>query len=88
MMHKVNPFVSWSEITKALETEFGPSPYECPRANLFKLVQSGFVAEYYIEFTSLANRTEGVSNQALLDCFIGGLNADIRRDVMAMAPIT
>jgi len=34
---RTNPFHSWIDFTRALETEFGPSPYECPRSDLFKL---------------------------------------------------
>ncbi|KAI5415277.1 hypothetical protein KIW84_040642 [Lathyrus oleraceus] len=54
----------------------------------FKLTRFTSVAEYYTEFNALANGTKCVSNDALLDCFIGGLNTDIRRDVKAMAPVT
>jgi hypothetical protein len=35
---------------------------------------------------SLANRSAGLSDEALLNCFLSGLNAHIRRDVVAMAP--
>ena len=37
MFSRTNPFHSWVAFTRALELEFGPSPYECPRAHLFKL---------------------------------------------------
>ncbi|KAI5428894.1 hypothetical protein KIW84_033764, partial [Lathyrus oleraceus] len=57
------------------------------------------VAEYYLQFTSLANRVYGLSNDALIDCFISGLNVnalidcfisglnvDIHRDILIHTP--
>ncbi|MCH79841.1 retrotransposon protein, partial [Trifolium medium] len=86
MVQRSHPFTSWIEFTRALELNFGPSIYECPRATLFKLTQSGSVAEYYLQFTSLANRVYGLSNDALIDCFVSGLNNEIRRDVLIHTP--
>ncbi|XP_014519802.1 uncharacterized protein LOC106776848 [Vigna radiata var. radiata] len=88
MMARTNPWVSWTGFTRALELEFGPSPYECPRSDLFKLMQTGSVQDYYVQFTALANRVHGVTSEALLDCFIGGLKLEIRRDVVAQSPTT
>lgn len=68
MMQRSHPFHSWVEFTHALELDFGPSIYECPKATLFKLSQTGTVADYYLQFTSLANRVYGLSNDALIDC--------------------
>ncbi|XP_050877871.1 uncharacterized protein LOC127081688 [Lathyrus oleraceus] len=86
MLQRSNPFHSWLDFTRALELDFGPSIYECPRATLFKLTQTGTVSEYYLQFTSLANRVYGLSNDALIDCFISGLNSEIRRDVLIHTP--
>ncbi|GAU47333.1 hypothetical protein TSUD_101210 [Trifolium subterraneum] len=86
MVQRSHPFTSWIEFTHTLELDFGPSIYECPRATLFKLTQSGSVAEYYLQFTSLANRVYGLSNDALIDCFVSGLNNEIRRDVLIHTP--
>jgi hypothetical protein len=87
MMQRSHPFHSWVEFTRALELDFGPSIYECPRATLFKLSQNGTVADYYLQFTSLANIVYGLSNDAMIDCFISGLTPEIRRDVMIHSPI-
>lgn len=46
----------------------------------------GTIAEYYLEFTSLANRSEGSNSESPVDCFIGGLNDDIWRDVKSLSP--
>ncbi|WVZ21204.1 hypothetical protein V8G54_008526 [Vigna mungo] len=72
MQNRANAFPTWVAFTRALETEFGPSPYECPKATLCKLTQTSFVHDYYTQFTSLANRVQGII-EALLDCFVGGL---------------
>lgn len=88
MMQRSNPFQSWQAFTRAIELDFGPSVFDCPRATLFKLMQTGSVCDYYREFTSLANRVYGLSPEALLDCFISGLQDTIRRDVMVQSPIT
>ncbi|PNX92889.1 Ty3/gypsy retrotransposon protein [Trifolium pratense] len=86
MVQRTHPFQSWIEFTRALELSFGPSVYDCPRATLFKLKQIGTVAEYYLKFTTLANRVYGLSNDALIDCFVSGLHDDIRRDVLIHTP--
>jgi len=85
MMDKNTLFQSWVGFTRALELEFGPSPYEAPQS-LFKLNQLGFVQESHREFTVLANRVYGITPNALLDCFIDGLRSYIQRDVIAQEP--
>lgn len=88
MMQRSHPFHSWSEFTRALELDFRPSIYECPRATLFKLSRSGSVADYYLQFSSLANRVYGFSNDALIDSCISGLSPEICRDKMIHSPIS
>ena len=84
-MESVN---SWSDLTLALESQFRPSPFDCPMSELFKLQQTGIVSDYYLKFMALANRSEGFSNEVVLNCFLSGLNADIHRDVIAQTPMT
>ena len=74
-------------LTRALESQFGPSSFNCPRSDLFKLVQTGSVHQYYMEFSALANRTYGVSADAMLDCFVAGLKPELRREVIAQNPL-
>nr|KYP42428.1 hypothetical protein KK1_036174 [Cajanus cajan] len=88
MLTRHDSFHSWVAFTRALELEFGPSPYECPRSHLFKLTQTDYVHNYYVQFIALANCVQGITTEALLDCFIGGLKSDIRRDVIAQSPST
>lgn len=86
MVTRARPFQSWMEFTRALELDFGPSLYDCPRASLFKLNQKKSINEYFLEFTALSNRVYGLSNDALVDCFVSGLKDEIRRDVMLHTP--
>ncbi|XP_020206869.1 uncharacterized protein LOC109791920 [Cajanus cajan] len=88
MITRTQPFQNWKQFAKALELEFGPSPYDCPRSTLFKLSQSNSVSNYYTEFMSLANRVYGLSPDALLDCFISGLKPDLKREVIAQNPLS
>ena len=88
MTNQSTPFQSWIDFTRALELEFGPSPYECTRSQLFKLSQIGSVHDYYTQFIALANRVQGVTSEALIDCFVGGLKPDIQHDVIAQSPTT
>lgn len=48
MRARDNPFQSWLELTRALELEFGPSPYDSPRTSLFKLAHTTTVSSYYL----------------------------------------
>lgn len=88
MLQHMESVNSWSDLTHALESQFGPSPFDCPMGELFKLQQTGTVSDYYLKFMALANRPEGLSNEAVLNCFLSGLNVDIRRDVIAQRPMT
>ena len=88
MTNRSIPLQSWIEFTRALELEFGSSPSKCTRSQLFKLSQVGSVHDYYTQFTALANRVQGVTSEALIDCFVGGLKPDIQRDVIAQSPAT
>ena len=72
MLQKLSLVSTWSELTRALESQFGPSPFNCPMTELFKLQQIGSISDYYLKFMSLANRFLGLSNEALLNCFISG----------------
>ena len=86
MLQRMQVVSTWAELTRALESQFGASLFDCPMAELFKLQQSGTIADYYLKFMALANRSEGLTPEALRNCFISGLNKDIRSDVVAQAP--
>ncbi|KAH1214818.1 hypothetical protein GmHk_13G036094 [Glycine max] len=85
MLQRLQTVNTWAELRRALESQFGPLLFDCPMAELFKLQQVGTVADYYLKFMGLAHRFEGLTLEVLLNCFISGLNKDIRRDVVAQA---
>ncbi|XP_047169448.1 uncharacterized protein LOC124837990 [Vigna umbellata] len=66
MLQRMDSMHSWSDLTRALESQFGPSSFDCP----------------------MANRSNDLSNEAILNCFVSSLNHDIRRDVVAQSPTT
>jgi hypothetical protein len=52
---------------------------------LSKLQQTGSLDDYYLEFTTLANRSTGLTPEALLDCFVSGLQKELQRDTLLQA---
>jgi len=76
-------FTSCPAFVQALQTRFAPSHYDDPTGSLFKLQQTGTVAQYLSNFEDLANRIVGLPPQFLLSCFISGLSPDVRREVQA-----
>lgn len=48
--------------------------------------QVGEVVDYNTKFNTLANRVYGLSTEAFQDCFLSGLQPEIRRDVLALSP--
>ncbi|KAH1191964.1 hypothetical protein GmHk_20G059088 [Glycine max] len=46
------------------------------------------VQAYLSEFEDLANRVVGLPPHFLLSCFVSGLNADIRREILPLQPLT
>ncbi|XP_027351311.1 uncharacterized protein LOC113862423 [Abrus precatorius] len=79
---------SWPSFLQALETRFAPSYYEDPRGLLFKLTQKGSVNDYLTEFERLASRVVGLPPSFLLSCFVLALSPEIKREVLALQPLT
>jgi len=82
MTNRASSFHSWIDFTCVLELEFDYFPYECSRSQLFKLPQVTSVYDYQTQFIALANLVQRVIDEALIDCFVGGLKPDIQRDVI------
>ena len=55
MLQHLSMINSWHDLTRALESQFGPSPFDRPIAELFKVQQTGSVSDYYLKFMSLVN---------------------------------
>ncbi|KAJ0624010.1 putative retrotransposon gag domain-containing protein [Helianthus annuus] len=79
---------TWTEFSRALELRFGPSTYENHEATLFKLVQTSTVKAYKTEFEKISNRVHGLSQEALKNCFISGLQHDIQAELAIHKPTT
>jgi hypothetical protein len=79
------PVLSWQKLSRSIELEFRPSEFKRPRASLSKLQQTGSLDDYYLEFTTLANRSTGLTPEALLDCFVSGLQKELQRDTLLQA---
>jgi len=84
----MNPGHDWLTLSTALQIHFGPSQFENPREKLFELKQSSLVANYFDAFNDLAARVYGLDDALLLDCFIGGLHPELRREVKSRSPIS
>jgi hypothetical protein len=85
-MHSNGSLHSWQAFLHALELRFAPSQYEDPKGALCKLCQTSSVREYHKAFEALANRITELPPQFYLSCFISGLRADIRREVLTFQP--
>jgi len=85
-MHHNNLLTDWHSFTRALELRFGPSSYTNHQAELFKLQQHGSVSEYQTHFEKLSNCVIGLSSDTILNCFISGLQPEIRRELTILHP--
>jgi len=88
MLQRQGLIPTWAALAKAVETQFGPSRFDSPRSRLFKLCQTTTASAYYTDFLVLSTRVEGMSDDAILDCFISGLKPSLRRDIKAHNPQT
>lgn len=87
-MYQNNQLTNWNYFSRALGLRFGPSTYENHRAQLLKLRQHGPVTEYQASFEKLGNRVLGLPPDAILSCFISGLNSEIRNEIAIQKPPT
>jgi len=72
-------------LSTAIQIQFGPSQFDNPRSDLFKVKQSSTVADYYASFAELANQSYELDDYVLLDCFIGGLIPELKSKVISRA---
>ncbi|KAL6506420.1 hypothetical protein OROGR_024601 [Orobanche gracilis] len=81
-----NLFSSWQMFLRDLSVRFGPSSYMNHQAALFKLRQVGMVTSYQDQFERLNNCVTGLSETAILNCFISGLKVEIQRELAIQKP--
>jgi len=85
-MYQNHQLFDWNSFTKAIELRFRPSTYANHQAELFKLRQTGSVSDYQAQFEKLCNRVIGLPAEALLNCFISGLNTEILNEMAIKRP--
>ena len=86
MLEKSNQVPNWLALCTAIQVQFGPSPFDNPKADLFKLTQTSTVVDYYGSFTKLANQSYGLYDTMLLDYFLGDLLPHLEKEVIPRAP--
>ena len=86
LLEKAHQVPTWLSLSTAIQIQFGPSQFDNPRSDLFKLKQSFTVADYYASFIELANQSYGLDDSVLLDYFIGRLIPKLKCEVISQAP--
>jgi len=86
LLEKTEPALDWLSLSTAIQLQFGPSQFDNPREELLKLRQTSSVANYFEAFNDLAARAYGMDDALLLDCFVGGLHPELRREVKSRSP--
>ena len=86
LLERSNQVLNWVARSTALLVQFGPSQFENPRAELLKLTQHSSFDEYYEAFMDLANRSYGLDDTLLIDCFLWGLKPELKKKVISRCP--
>jgi len=84
LLEKAHQVLDRLSLSTAIQIQFGPSQFDNPLSDLFKLKQSSTMADYYDSFIELANQSYGLDDSILFDCFIGGLIP--KHEVISRAP--
>lgn len=79
---------TWTEFSRVLLLRFSASAYEDPVGQLTKLKQWGSVRVYQEKFEELANKTNGLSEEFYVSCFVSGLKEEIYAGVKIFQPRT
>lgn len=82
----ITTYPRWKDFTQALCQEFGPFEFDDSTKSLVKLLQTGSLRDYILEFRRLANRTRDITLSLLRSCFIGGLKSKLRHDFKILKP--
>ena len=87
-MAKFQGPITWEELAKVILLRFGPTDFQDPSEALFRLRQTTSIVAYHEEFEKLSYQVNGLPEPFLIDCFIAGLNDDIRMDIKIKHPTT
>ncbi|KAA8519441.1 hypothetical protein F0562_013684 [Nyssa sinensis] len=77
---------SWREFAGALIARFGDSLFDDVVGQLTKLRQISTVKTYKEKFEELANKTNGLSEEFFVSCFVSGLKDEIKAGVQMFRP--
>nr|GEU94980.1 hypothetical protein [Tanacetum cinerariifolium] len=70
--------VTWAEFSQALLARFGPTDYENLTEALSRLKHTTTVAQYQESFEKLSHQVDGLPEEFLMACYIGGLKDEVR----------
>ncbi|KAA8550859.1 hypothetical protein F0562_002543 [Nyssa sinensis] len=77
---------SWRKFVGALIARFGDSLFDDAMGQLTKLRQISTIKTYQEKFEELANKTNGLSEEFLVSCFVSGLKDEIKAGVQMFRP--
>ncbi|GJY42112.1 transposon ty3-G gag-pol polyprotein [Tanacetum coccineum] len=78
--------ITWAEFSQALLARFGPTDYENPAEALSRLKHTTTVAQYQESFEKLSHQVDGLPEEFLMACYIGGLKDEVRLEVKMKKP--
>ncbi|KAA8526085.1 hypothetical protein F0562_007815 [Nyssa sinensis] len=83
---KTHSLRSWREFVGALIARFGDSLFDDVVGQLTKLRQISTGKTYQEKFEELANKTNGLSEEFFVSCFVSGLKDEIKAGVQMFRP--
>jgi len=86
MLERSNQIPNWFLLASAIRIQFDPSQFDNPRVDLLKFTQNNFVSVYYDTFIELTNQVVDMDDSVLMDCFVGGLISQLRKEVITQIP--
>ncbi|MFV0960727.1 hypothetical protein QML37_30565, partial [Klebsiella pneumoniae] len=81
-------FPNWDEFLDELMKRFGDTGFTDASVELKQLKQKGTVQEYQRQFEKLSTRVTNWTDESLKGTFLGGLNEELRIEVLAERPLT
>ncbi|KAF7828429.1 Ty3/gypsy retrotransposon protein [Senna tora] len=82
------PNLTWNEFLDELLLRFGFTLYENPKTALKQLTQTDSVESYHAQFEALSTRVAGLSEDWLVNMFVGGLKEYLQYEVQLADPTT
>ena len=77
---------TWGLFTKDLEEQYGKVWEQDYFSQLTRIKQLGDIEEYNSKFMVLATRVDNLSDENLMEAYMGGLKEDIKHDIFLRYP--